>query len=199
MDDAQQPWDIPGKEAHPVVNVSWYQSRNYARWAAMRLLTEAEWEKAASWESVNSDQSSGNSGQLSVLRKLASMVSEQAAGGKKRVYPWGDEFDKNRCNTNESGIGTTTPVGQYSPQGDSPYGCADMAGNVWEWTSSLLASYPYRADDGREDQSSSDPRMQRGGAFGYEASNARCADRFDSSPDGWSNSGFRCGVGAAEE
>ena len=51
MDDVQQPWEIPaGKDDHPVTSVTWYQSRNYARWASMRLLTEAEWEKAASWE-----------------------------------------------------------------------------------------------------------------------------------------------------
>jgi formylglycine-generating enzyme required for sulfatase activity len=62
---------------------------------------------------------------------------EKAARGVDgRTYPWGDEFDPARCNTDESKIGTTTPVGRYSPGGDSPYGCADMAGNVWEWTAS---------------------------------------------------------------
>jgi formylglycine-generating enzyme required for sulfatase activity len=56
---------------------------------------------------------------------------EKAARGTDgRVWPWGNEFDPDKCNTFSDG---TTPVGKYSPQGDSPYGCMDMAGNVWEW------------------------------------------------------------------
>lgn len=59
---------------------------------------------------------------------------EKAARGTDgREWPWGSTFDPSRCNTNESGIWDTTPVGRYSPAGDSPYGAADMAGNVWEW------------------------------------------------------------------
>lgn len=57
---------------------------------------------------------------------------EKAERGEDgRQYPWGDEFDKARCNSYESGIGHTTPVTQYS-NGVSPYGCFDMSGNVWE-------------------------------------------------------------------
>lgn len=56
---------------------------------------------------------------------------EKAARGiDGRIWPWGNEFDREKCNTYS---GDTTPIGQYSPQGDSPYGCQDMAGNVWEW------------------------------------------------------------------
>ena len=56
---------------------------------------------------------------------------EKAARGTDgRTWPWGNEFDRDKCNTYS---GDTTPVGQYSPAGDSPYGCQDMAGNVWEW------------------------------------------------------------------
>lgn len=82
---------------------------------------------------------------------------EKAARGiDGREYPWGNEFDKDRCNTNESGIWDTTPVGKYSPGGDSPYGVGDVAGNVWEWTAdgTGLAAMPLRGGswlDGRHE------------------------------------------------
>jgi len=62
---------------------------------------------------------------------------EKAARGTDgRAYPWGDETPtRELCNFNQNEQGTT-PVGKYSPQGDSPYGCVDMAGNVWQWTAS---------------------------------------------------------------
>lgn len=58
-----------------------------------------------------------------------------ARGADGREYPWGDEFDPRRCNSEESGPENTTPVTRYS-MGVSPFGCYDMAGNVWEWTAS---------------------------------------------------------------
>jgi formylglycine-generating enzyme required for sulfatase activity len=60
---------------------------------------------------------------------------EKAARGTDgRTYPWGDAFDKTRLNSGDGGPLKTVPVGQYSPQGDSPYGVVDMSGNVYEWT-----------------------------------------------------------------
>lgn len=69
---------------------------------------------------------------------------EFAARGKDgRKYSWGNNFDSAKCNTSESGIGYITDVDYYCPQGDSPFGVADMCGNIWEWTSSLFEKYPY--------------------------------------------------------
>jgi len=86
-------------------------------------------------------------------------------------------------------------VGQYSPQGDSPYGCADMAGNVLEWTRSLYEGYPYDPSDGRENLEASRRVLPvlRGGGFGNDVSNVRCAARGRwVSPDGWNGDiGFR--------
>ena len=160
-----------GRGDHPVVNVSWHDATAYCQWLRektgkeYRLPTEAEWEKAASWD---------------------------PEAGRKRRYPWGDEFDKGKCNTEESGIGDTTPVRKYSPEGDSAYGVADMAGNVWEWCNSLYRDYPYNPDDGRESPKALGRRVLRGGSWLDNRDGARCAFRDRDIPDGWSGDlGFR--------
>ena len=67
-----------------------------------------------------------------------------------RIYPWGDELPTNKLANFNYNEGTVTYVGNYV-DGQSPYGLLDMAGNVWEWTSSQFQEYPYEADDGREE------------------------------------------------
>jgi formylglycine-generating enzyme required for sulfatase activity len=104
---------------------------------------------------------------------------EKAARGEDgRQYPWGEEFNKNKCNSEESGIGHTTPVSQY-PKGISPYGCYDMAGNVWEWCADWY--------DNKVGQ-----RVIRGGSWSDLPEFLRVSHRFRSSADFRSSDfGFR--------
>ncbi len=94
---------------------------------------------------------------------------EKAARGTDgQKFPWGDDFDKNRCNTAEAGCGNTLPV-STDPSGASPYGCCDMTGNVWEWTESLYENHE-------------PPRVVRGGSWFYGQHDARCAGRLGLHP-----------------
>ena len=89
-------------------------------------------------------------------------------------------------------------MGKYSPRGDSPYGVADMAGNVWEWCCNLYVPYPYHAVDGREDLEGTRERVVRGGAFGGIQWFARSACRRGYGPRYRAgNVGVRVGVAAA--
>jgi formylglycine-generating enzyme required for sulfatase activity len=120
---------------------------------------------------------------------------EKAARGVHAwEWPWGDTWLEGRCNSAEGGPRRTSRVGDYSPQGDSPYGVGDMAGNVWEWCSSLLRPYPYRADDGREDTAARGPRVLRGGAFDLPWPRVRAAARNAAGPD---DSGYSIGFRVA--
>lgn len=106
---------------------------------------------------------------------------EKAARGTDcRIFPWGNQkANRSLCNFN-FGVGDTTPVGQY-PDGASPYGVLDMAGNIWEWTSSKARPYPYDSGDGREDLEGGEYRVLRGGAF-RTVNLPRCAFRDEGTP-----------------
>ncbi|MFZ5573132.1 MAG: SUMF1/EgtB/PvdO family nonheme iron enzyme [Thermodesulfobacteriota bacterium] len=100
-----------------------------------------------------------------------------ARGNDGRTYPWGNEFDPEKCNTAESGIGQTTRVTRY-PNGTSLSGCYDMAGNVWEWTETDY-------EHGR--------KVLRGGSWDSRQDIARCANRLRLNPENRNILvGFRC-------
>jgi len=116
---------------------------------------------------------------------------EKAARGTDgRKFPWGADFNAGLMRFGQDNIG---PVGE-KPAGASPYGCLDMAGNAWEWTSSLFRPYPYVATDGREDATNTtDRRVARGGSWTGEPYIATTVYRFRPCPDdAYSFLGFRC-------
>ncbi len=156
---------------HPAVGITWEDAMSYCRWLNGVL-----------------------AGQLPIgliLRLPTEAEWEKAARGKKHfVYPWGNLFTAGRNNTFKIGLETSSPVGTYSPEGDSPYGCADMTGNVWEWTHSLMKGYPYNATDGRESEIDVGQHVTRGGSFS-SGHNARCASRDGSTDDANLTTGFR--------
>jgi formylglycine-generating enzyme required for sulfatase activity len=183
-----------GQADHPVVGVSFHDAVTFCRWARTVTGLPIRLPTEAEWEKA-------------------------ARGPDGRRYPWGDKWDAARCNNRETHSTGTTPVGRFSPTGDSPYGVADLAGNVQDWCASFFGPYPYDPTDGREalvyelEPASLLPRFHesgaianaeraeanlgkqtlRGGSWRCDRHEARCAYRSWAAPMHRSDdTGFRC-------
>ena len=144
--------------SQPVVGICWHEVRAYCAWLSAQTGQTFRLPTEAEWEAA-------------------------ARGRQGRRYPYGSDFDVTLSNTFESHIRRTTPVGVF-PGGDTPEGLVDMSGNVYDWTSTMYRDYPYRADDGREDPNDSAARrVVRGGSWGYNRYDARCAFRSRGDPN----------------
>ncbi|MBN1993454.1 MAG: SUMF1/EgtB/PvdO family nonheme iron enzyme [Anaerolineae bacterium] len=105
-----------------------------------------------------------------------------ARGAEGQLYPWGNEWEQVRLNCRENGLGETTPVGHYSPEGDSPYQVAEMSGNVWEWCTDWFGEREYKRRVTSTVKNPTGPQkgkwyVLRGGSFDSNASLTRCAYR----------------------
>ncbi len=142
----------------PVVGISWYAARAYCLWLSCLALAEKNSAKIELQTAVN------------FYKLPAETEWEWAAGGGMREYPWGDEPKPNEKLANYgNNVGATTPVGRY-PEGATPAGLMDMAGNVWEWQENK-----YQTDEKR--------RALRGGSWFAKAALLACSARVSYYPD----------------
>ncbi|HEY9077090.1 MAG TPA: formylglycine-generating enzyme family protein [Anaerolineaceae bacterium] len=156
------------KNNHPVVNVSWYDALEFCRWLTQITRLPIRLPGEAHWEKAS-------------------------RGIEGEIYPWGrsvpDSTRANYGNNNQN----TTPIGRFSPAGDSPFGIADASGNVREWTSTLFAPYPYIASDGRESLQTNGMRVLRGGSWIDGRKDIRTAARMkNAQTQSDPYTGFRC-------
>ncbi|HOE35759.1 MAG: formylglycine-generating enzyme family protein [Chloroflexi bacterium] len=159
----------PDYADYPAANISWTEAAAYCAWAGVRLPTEFEWEKAA-------------------------------RGTDLRAYPWGDSepsCDKANAKDERRGsncVGDTLPVGSL-PEGASPYGVMDMAGNVWEWVQDwyVLDANGIRVSVDPFAQGLGFNKIVKGGSWDYSWSRLRISYNSDHEPDAHKISfGFRC-------
>jgi len=159
---------VSDKRNEPVSHISFLEASAYAKWAGKRLPTEAEWEKAAMFSSESNS---------------------------KQAFPWNDEGpDESRGNLFENSLWSVAPIGAF-PQGQSAYGCQQMIGDVWEWTTSDYTPYPgFKSDfDQYNDKFFVGQKVLRGGSFATPRVHIRSTYRnFFHPEERWMVSGFRC-------
>ena len=191
---------LHGRENDPVVRVSWHDARRFCTFLAqawrawlpegfgVTLPSEAEWEKTArGGEHIPADYEWVTPPRLADTLKLAPSYAQMRNPFPTRAYPWGSSFAPDRANV-EGTVGETSAVGCY-PVGFSPYGCEEMAGNVWEWTRSEWSPHEeFEVDFAYADQSDEETggeldaegdalRVLRGGSWADHQHAALCAFR----------------------
>jgi formylglycine-generating enzyme required for sulfatase activity len=163
------PRAIAGQPTHPATFVSWTDALAYCRWLQATLTASPSTPPALA--------SRLREGWRVTLPSEAEW-EKAARGADGRRYPWGDEPRRDRANFESTG---TTPVGQF-PCPECPHPLADMAGNVWEWTSSPYVPYPFDPSTLRANLDADALWVMRGGHFGDQARLVRTTTRGAAEP-----------------
>jgi formylglycine-generating enzyme required for sulfatase activity len=189
---------LQGLDTHPVRWVTWYEAMAYCDWLTERIKTSQVAIRIAETSEVGARIR--NEGWRVMLPSEAEWERAARGDADMRVFTWADDVPHpDRANYHETGIGRRSPVGCF-PGGVSLHGCLDMVGNLWEWTRSIYAPYPYDPSDLQRANVKADdnePRVLRGGAFDNTPRGARVASRNYDHPNNVSvESGFRVVVRA---
>ncbi len=168
----------------PVVGVNWFEANAYCAWLDERL-------RGGEPIPLPGNPVAGVPDGYGVRLPTEAEWEVAARGARGRSYPWGNRWDVGCANTWEGHVLCPSPAGAY-PDGATPSGIHDLAGNVREWTRSLYQPYPYRDDDGRNELEAAGRRVVRGGSWYDLQWYARCAYRLDFGPGSFdTNFGFR--------
>jgi formylglycine-generating enzyme required for sulfatase activity len=159
---------VASKANEPVCHVSFFEASAFAKWAGKRLPTEGEWEKAATFNPKSV---------------------------RRQDFPWGDDApDVSNANLFENGLWAPAPLGAF-PAGANGYGCQQMIGDVWQWTTSDYVPYPgFKSEfDEYNDKWFVNQKVLRGGSFATPQLHIRSTYRnFFHAHERWMTSGFRC-------
>ena len=160
------------RKDEPVTHVSFFEASAFASWAGKRLPTEAEWERAACYD-----------------------ARRKTSNAQARTFPWGNTGpDSGKANLFENGYWSVAPIGAF-PEGANSYGCQQMIGDVWEWTTSDYVPYPGFKSEFVEynDKWFVNQMVLRGGSFATPQLHIRSTYRnFFHAHERWMISGFRC-------
>lgn len=160
---------LRGGLADPVASVAWTDALAYARWLSGALEVSS---------ATPPDLARLLREGWSVRLPTEAEWEKAARGGDGRIYPWGNEPRRDRANFGSGGV---VPVGRVACS-ECAYGLADMAGNVWEWTSSPYLPYPFDASPARVDLDAEALFVMRGGAYNEPERNVRAAGRGGADP-----------------
>lgn len=180
----RDPGSLRGIANHPAIKVSWHDAQAYCDWLE-KTLRESDQTPAAFQTLLRAG--------YHVRLPTEAQWEKAARGTDGWLYPWGNDFDPNKANTFETGLGITSPVGCF-PSGASPYGCQDMSGNVWEWCADWYSGKYYSASPKQNPPGpeKGNVRVLRGGSWDGSQYLARCAFRDGFVPGYGSDFGFRC-------